>query len=144
MTAATTLTEPPCIFPTFRYRDAAAMIDWLADAFGFEVRARYTDDDGMVQHAELMLGSSIIMIGTARDDGFGNLVGAPGPNGGKAVYIAVNDVEAMHARAEAAEAKMLEGLVERSYGSKEFICADPEGNVWSFGTYWPKANEAAD
>ena len=144
MTAATTPVEPPRIYPTFRYRDAAAMIGWLIDAFGFIVHARYDDDKGVVQHAELALGSSMIMVGTARDDGFGNLVGAPGPNGGKAIYIAVDDVEAMHARAEAAQAKILEGVVERSYGSKEFICADPEGNIWSFGTYWPKAYEPAD
>ena len=31
----------------------------------------------------------------------------------------------------------------RDYGSREFICRDPEGNVWCFGTYWPKAGEPA-
>ncbi|MEP9396073.1 VOC family protein [Mesorhizobium sp. KR2-14] len=144
MTAVTTPAEPPRIYPTFRYRDAAYMIGWLVDAFGFIVRARYDDDAGMVQHAELALGSSMIMIGTARDDGFGKVVGWPGENGGKATYIAVDDVEAMFASAEAAGATILETLVERSYGSREFICADPEGNVWSFGTYWPKAYEPAD
>ena len=39
--------------------------------------------------------------------------------------------------------EILEELTDRDYGSREFICRDPEGNVWSFGTYWPKANEPA-
>jgi uncharacterized protein (TIGR02271 family) len=34
-----------------------------------------------------------------------------------------------------------EELVDRDYGSREFICRDPEGNIWAFGTYWPKASE---
>ena len=39
--------------------------------------------------------------------------------------------------------KILEELIDRDYGSREFICRDPEGNVWSLGTYWPKAGEPA-
>ena len=132
--------EPPRIYPTFRYRDARAMIDWLSDAFGFTVHARF-EDNGVVQHAELALGSSMIMLGQAADDRFGAMVGAPGSNGGKAVYVVVDDADGVHGRAKAAGAVILEEPVDRPYGSREFICRDPEGNVWCFGTYWPKAHE---
>jgi uncharacterized glyoxalase superfamily protein PhnB len=135
--------EPPRIYPTFRYKDAERMIDWLANAFGFTVHAKYADDDGVVQHAELTLGSSIIMLGTARHDAYGKMVGEPGQNGGKSVYVAVDDADALYARAKAAGAKILEEPTDRDYGSREFLCADPEGNVWSFGTYWPKAPQPA-
>jgi uncharacterized glyoxalase superfamily protein PhnB len=135
--------EPPRIYPTFRYRDATGMIDWLGKAFGFTVHARYADDKGVVQHAELALGSAMIMLGTVRDDAYGKMVGAPGQNCGKSTYIAVGDADALFARAKAADAKILEGLTDRDYGSREFICADPEGNIWSFGTYWPKTHEKA-
>lgn len=27
------------------------------------------------------------------------------------------------------------GLTDQDYGSREFAVADPEGNLWSFGTY---------
>jgi uncharacterized glyoxalase superfamily protein PhnB len=138
-----TTTEAPRIYPTFRYRDAPKMIDWLRDAFGFSVRAKYMDGD-KVGHAELAFGSSIIMIGSVRDDGYGEIVGAPGrDNAGKSTYVAVADADAVYATAKAAGATILEGLTDRSYGSREFICADPEGHVWSFGTYWPKADEPA-
>jgi uncharacterized glyoxalase superfamily protein PhnB len=130
--------EPPRLYPTFRYRDAAAMIDWLAMAFGFTVQARHADDKGVIQHAELAFGSGMIMLGTVRDDDYGRMVGEPGNNGGKGVYIAVDDADAAYARAKAAGAAIVQELVDRDYGSREFICRDPEGNIWSFGTYWPK------
>ncbi len=134
--------EAPRLYPALRYRNAGKMIDWLAEAFGFTVRARYGDGD-IVHHAELAFGSSMIMVGTARDDAYGEIVGQPGQNGGKSIYVAVDDADALYARAKAAGAVIVEELTDRDYGSREFICRDPEGNVWSFGTYWPKANEAA-
>ncbi|TIU04001.1 MAG: glyoxalase, partial [Mesorhizobium sp.] len=84
-----------------------------------------------------------IMLGTARDDKFGQMIGAPGPGGGRSIYVAVDDADAAYARAKKAGAEILEELTDRDYGSREFICRDPEGNVWSFGTYWPKATEPA-
>ncbi|EKF19658.1 VOC family protein [Nitratireductor pacificus] len=132
--------EPPCIYPTFRYRDAARMVDWLVGAFGFQVHARH-EDEGRVTHAELTLGSSMIMLGETADDSYGEMVGGPGQAGGKSVYIATRDPDAVFAQAQAAGAKILEKPTDRNYGSRDFICADPEGNVWCFGTYWPKTDE---
>ncbi len=136
-----TAIEPPRIYPTFRFRDAATMIDWLGDAFGFTVKARYEDDNGVVGHAELALGSSIIMCGQAQEDEYGTIVGQPGDQGGKSLYVAVDDVDALFEQVRKAGAAIEQGLTDRDYGSREFICRDPEGNVWCFGTYWPKAHE---
>ena len=133
--------EAPRIYPAFRYRDAPKMIDWLCSAFGFAVHARYGEGDD-VQHAQLALGSSMIMLGSIRDDAYGKMVGGPAP-GGKSTYIAVTDTDAMYERAKAAGAKILEEPVDRDYGSRDFVCADPEGNIWSFGTYWPKVGDPA-
>ena len=135
-------TEPPRLYPALRYRNAAKMIDWLGEAFGFSVRARYGEGD-VVHHAELIFGSSMIMLGTVRDDDYGKMVGEPGTGGGKSIYIAVEDADAAYARAKKAGAVIIQELVDRDYGSREFICSDPEGNVWSFGTYWPKAGDEA-
>src|SRR5262245_53697541 len=118
--------DAPCIYPTFRYRNAAAMIDWLGKAFGFAVHARYGEGDD-VHHAQLALGTSMIMLGNVRDDAYGKMVGGPGP-GGKSTYIAVTDTDAMYERARKAGAKILEEPNDRDYGSRDFICADPEGN----------------
>lgn len=134
--------QPPRIYPTYRYNDAAAMFDWLQHAFGFKARAKHMDGN-KIAHAQLMLGSSIVMLGDVRDDNFGKMVGVPGESGGKATYIAVEDVDAIYKRAKAADAEVLEEPHDRDHGSRDFICRDPEGNVWCFGTYWPKAHEAA-
>jgi len=135
-----TAKEAPRIYPALHYKNAGTMIDWLCGAFGFEVRARYGEGD-VIHHAELTFGSSMIMLGTARDDDYGKMVGDPGSGGGKSIYIAVDDADAAYARAKTAGATIIQDLVDRDYGSREFICRDPEGNVWSFGTYWPKAGE---
>jgi uncharacterized glyoxalase superfamily protein PhnB len=131
------MTARQSIYPTFRYRDAAGMIEWLEKAFGFTVNVKYMNG-GTVGHAELELGGSIIMLGEARDDAYGKMVGAPGQAGGKSTYVAVDDVDAVYGTAKAAGAKILEEPVDRDYGGREFICADPQGNVWSFGTYRPE------
>lgn len=133
--------EAPRIYSTFRFRNAARMIDWLETAFGFKEKARHMAGD-KVAHAELAFGSSMIMCGDEKDDAYGKIVGAAG-QGGKSLYVAVDDVDALFARASDAGAEIVEGLTERDYGSREFICKDPEGNVWCFGTYWPKASDDA-
>ncbi|MEQ9815572.1 MAG: VOC family protein [Azospirillaceae bacterium] len=139
----TTTIEAPRLYPTFRYRDANRMIDWLVEAFGFEVHALYRDDEGNVAHSQLAFGSAMIMIGHSREDDYGRMVGGPGENGGKGIYVAVPDTDQACARARAAGAEILEEPTDRDYGNREFLCRDPEGNVWAFGTYWPKAHEEA-
>lgn len=136
--------EPPRVFPTFQFRDPERMIAWLCDAFGFTVHAKYTGPDGTIAHAQLAFGASMIMIGQSRDDEFGRLVGEPGAVGGSAIYIAVPDVDAVYERARASGAVIEQDLESRDYGSREFICRDPEGGIWCIGTYWPKAHEPAE
>jgi uncharacterized glyoxalase superfamily protein PhnB len=130
--------EAPRIYPAIRFADAGKMIDWLCRAFGFTVHAKYMAGD-KVGHAELALGSSMIMCGDVKDDAYDEMVGEPSGMGGKSLYVAVDDTDAMFERAKRAGAEILEPPVDRDYGNREFICRDPEGNVWSFGTYWPKA-----
>ena len=74
--AATTTIEAPRIFPTLRCKDAEAMIRWLTQAFGFREHVVHRGD-GVVRHAELAFGSSLLMLGQHRDDDYGKLVGAP-------------------------------------------------------------------
>ena len=133
--------EAPRIFPTFRYREPARMIDWLEKAFGFVTHARFGEGDA-VAHAELAFGASMIMIGAAQDDAFGAIVGQPGGKNGQAVYVAIEDVDRLYARASAAGATIEQELTNRDYGGREFICRDPEGNVWCFGAYWPRMGGA--
>ncbi|MGJ3261775.1 MAG: VOC family protein [Salinarimonas sp.] len=131
----------PCLFPTLRCADADAMIAWLAKALGFRERVVYRDA-GIVAHAELMLGSSILMLGQDRDDAHGAAVGPRGGRRTDALYLAVADIDAAFAAAKAAGATITSDLADTSYGSRDFAFRDPEGNLWSVGTYWPTAASA--
>lgn len=135
-------TRTPILYPTMTYRDAGRIIDWLEKAFGFRKHVVYQGEDGQVMHAELAFGDQLVMLGTAKDTtAFGKEVRPPRDLGGttQSVYIAVPDVDAIFATAKAAGAEIIMGPTDQPYGSRDFICKDPEGHVWCFGTYAPKA-----
>jgi uncharacterized glyoxalase superfamily protein PhnB len=129
------------IFPALRYRDANAAIAWLGDAFGCSEHAVHRDGDGAVAHAELRLGAGLIMVGEYNADGW--LGGSPPDAAASTVslYVVVEDPDAHHARAVAAGARIVRDLVDLPYGSREYSARDPEGNLWSFGTYDPNRPE---
>jgi uncharacterized glyoxalase superfamily protein PhnB len=130
------MTEPR-IYPCLRYLDAPAAIAWLGRAFGFEeLMVVPGETAGTVAHAELRMGSCVVMLGSARDDAYGQ---SPRTLGGvtQTVYMAVGDPDALHARAAAAGAEIIRLPTDTDYGSREFSCRDPEGHVWSFGTWRP-------
>ena len=84
----------------------------------------------------------MIMLGNVRDDDYGKMVGGPGRAASRPISRSTTPTP-LYARAKAAGAKILEEPTNRDYGSRDFICADPEGNIWSFGTYWPKPGDPA-
>jgi uncharacterized glyoxalase superfamily protein PhnB len=60
------------------------------------------------------------------------------PVAGASVYVAVADTDALYERAKAAGAEIVRELHDTDYGSRDFAAKDPEGNLWSFGTYRPE------
>jgi uncharacterized glyoxalase superfamily protein PhnB len=56
-------------------------------------------------------------------------------------YVVVDDPDAHHERARAAGAEILMGLTDQPYGSREYTARDPEGVLWSFGTYDPSTSD---
>lgn len=127
---------------TMRYDDAARMIDWLCEAFGFQRHFVVPGEGGAIDHAQLSFGSGMIMLGTTRDDEWGEIVRTSRALGGNSgsVYVVVTDTDAHCARAKAAGAQILYGPRDTDYGSREYCARDPEGQVWNFGTYDPWAS----
>jgi uncharacterized glyoxalase superfamily protein PhnB len=128
------------VIPAIRYADAPAAIEWLKRAFGFEEQFVVPGEDGTIAHAQLTLGTGMIMLGSARDDDWGRLV-KPASAGAvsQSIYVVVEDADAHHERAMAAGAEVVRGPEDTDYGSREYAARDLEGNVWSFGTYDPWA-----
>lgn len=129
--------NPQTIYPAIRYRDPDTAIEWLCRAFGFDERAVHRDDSGEVAHAELELNGSSIMLGKSDERGW--MGGSPPDSLASTVslYVVVDDPDGHHGRAEEAGARIVRELTDQSYGSREYSARDPEGNLWSFGTYQP-------
>ena len=135
MTVATTQS----IYASIRYREAMAAIDFLERAFGFERGDVHQGEDGAVHHAELRFAGEWIMLGSTSSGSDGRLDLPSGPTW---IYVVVDDPDALYERVTAAGADILRKPGDTDYGSREFALRDPEGNLWSFGTYRgePRAN----
>jgi uncharacterized glyoxalase superfamily protein PhnB len=121
------------IYPVLRYEDAQAAIGFLERAFGFERHAVHDGENGGIGHAELKLDGEYVMLSSANEgeERFNQGVGK------YSLYVAVDDPDALHARAKEAGATIESEPADQDYGSRDFTARDPEGNLWSFGTYRP-------
>ena len=136
--------EAPRLYPTLRCRNANAMIAWLTGVLGFTERVTFRDADGVVHHAELAFGPSVLMLGQERDDAYGALVGDREGRRTDSLYVALDNPDALYPRVVAAGATIEMQLHDTDYGSRDFACRDPEGNLWSFGTYRPSVDQPGD
>lgn len=119
------------VFPSLKYDNASAAIDFLTSAFGAERHAVYTGENDSVVHAELRFGNGLVMLGSARGDF------AATRGGGGGIYVVVEDADAHHEQARSAGAQITRAPYDSDYGSREYSAQDPEGNAWHFGTYQP-------
>jgi uncharacterized glyoxalase superfamily protein PhnB len=127
-----------CI-PFLTYEDARAALEWLERALDFERAAVHESPNGTIAHAEMRFDGGMVMLGAAGDNDLG--LKTPRELGAvnQGVYVIVGgDIDARFARAVAAGAEVVRALHDTAYGSRDFTVRDPEGNVWSFGTYRPE------
>jgi uncharacterized glyoxalase superfamily protein PhnB len=120
---------PQRIIPYLLYEDVAGAIDWLSAAFGFRERLRYADENGVVNHAEIVLTGDSIMLGHPGAD-FRN----PRRLGGMThlTHVYVEDVDAHCERAREAGATILSEPADQAYGDRRYDAEDLEGQRWSF------------
>ena len=133
----------PRISASIFYDDAAAAIDWLCKAFGFEVRLRVEGDNGRIEHSELVFGEGVIMVGQTGVDPqrpFKATLKSPRSLGGantQSVMVYVDEVEGHCARARAAGAGISVEPALHDYGAdywadRSYGAVDPEGHHWWF------------
>jgi uncharacterized glyoxalase superfamily protein PhnB len=123
------------VWPCVNYVDAPAAIRFLTEAFGFVSTLTVPDesDPSVIVHAELVWPEGGgIMLGTANraDSEFSQLATSCA-----GIYVVSDDPHAVYAKVTAAGAKVVREMKDEDYGSTGFTAADPEGNLWSFGTY---------
>lgn len=128
------------LMPCLRYRDAPAAIEWLCQAFGFERQLVVPNGDGRIAHAQLSFGNGMVMLSSIFDTEFGRMVRQPDELGNlntQTCYLVVNDADAVYRRARETGALIVLDIQDEDYGGRGFTCRDPEGHLWSLGTYDP-------
>ena len=128
------------IIPCLRYRDAPAAIEWLCQTFGFEKLLIVPNPDGSIAHSQLRFGNGMIMVGSVRDDEFGQITKQPDEIGRadtQSPYIIVEDADVVYERVKAAGAEIVMEIKDQDHGGRFFSCRDPEGHAWNVGTYDP-------
>jgi uncharacterized glyoxalase superfamily protein PhnB len=133
--------------PAIRYANADKAINWLTHALGFTAKAVYREKNGVVAHAELVLGNGMVMIGTVgQNQETAHWFVEPSAVDGvtASVYLIVPDCEPAYVAAKAAGAEILQDLQAKEYGGKAFIVRDPEGHIWSIGEYDPWSAESSN
>src|SRR5689334_21948860 len=109
----------PRISSAVYYEDAAAAIDWLCNAFGFELQLKVEGDDGRIAHSELVLGGGLVMVGDTNAKGKAPWRRSPRSVDGantQNMMVYVDDVEAHCKRARAAGAKIEDEPKTHDYG----------------------------
>lgn len=129
----------PSIYPRLAYRDEHAALEFLVRAFGLVERreARMEHPSGML--AWLELGNGVIMIGRAGPDHHG--LASPADTGVPTAMVNayVDDVDAHHRRAAAAEgARVLREPEDMLWGDRRYEVLDLEGHRWHFAQRRPR------
>lgn len=128
----------PSIYPFLQYRDAPAAMAWLENTFGFKTVMYHPDGKGGIAHAELQFGTGMVMLGSTQPEGpFALRTPQEAGCTTQGIYLVAKDVDALYQRARTAGAEIVMDIRTTDYGSRDFAARDPEGHLWSFGTYAP-------
>jgi PhnB protein len=105
---------------------AEPVIGFLKRAFGAEELAKYASPDGVVIHAEIRVGTSVVEMGESH----GKYPPMP-----TMFYLYVPDCDDVYRRALAAGAASVSEPVDQTYGDRSGAVKDAFGNTWYIATH---------
>lgn len=114
------------VTPYLTVTNAAAEIDFLKRAFGAQEIYKHAEEDGSIRHAELRIGTSIVMLGQARDQW------KPKPAN---FYLYVEKVDDVYQQAIKAGGKSVGEPTNQFYGDRSGGVEDSQGNGWWIATH---------
>ena len=121
--------------PYLTVRGAAKAIDFYKKAFGAQELMRMPGPEGRIGHAEIRIGDSIIMLTDEAPDASSSR--APESLGGttSSVFLYVDNVDALVARAVEAGATVAVPLQDMFWGDRFGQLRDPFGHSWGVATH---------
>jgi PhnB protein len=124
------------ITPCLTVHGAAKALEFYAAVFGATERMRFPRPDGTILHAEVQIGDSVVMI---QDEDPQRRTKAP-PAGGLPgfpayLFIYVEDVDAVIARAVELGATVYRPAQDQFYGDRDGYIIDPFGHGWAVASH---------
>jgi uncharacterized glyoxalase superfamily protein PhnB len=109
------------VTPWLISHDTPRLIDYVTEAFDAVELARVTGADGRVEHAEVRVGDSVVMLFDA----------APGwPATPGFLHLYVDDADETHRRAVAAGGTSVTEVTHLFFGDRVGRVRDPLGHLW--------------
>lgn len=122
----------PAITPALSYQNPRAALDFLREAFGFELDMLIEDEAGNLAHSQMTYGDGRIMVGNewSADHKSPKSIGLKCT---QSVHVAViGDINTHCETARAAGAEILAEPETQFYGDRTYRARDPEGHIWTF------------
>ena len=114
----------------------AKALEFYAEVFGATERMRFPGLGGTVAHAEIQIGDSVVIIEDEVPDQ-GSKAPSPGgvPGSPSSLFIYVEDVDAVIARAVELGATLHRSPQDQFYGDRDGYVIDPFGHGWTIATH---------
>ena len=114
------------VTPYLTVRGAEKVIEFLKQAFGGELETTIKQPDGLVMHAQVKIGDSLVMIA----DEMEMTKATP-----STLYLYVPNVDATYQRAVKAGGKPIMEPTDMFYGDRSGGVKDPSDNSWFLATH---------
>lgn len=115
----------PTLMPYLIVDEPEHLLDFATGAFGGEIIERMEDPEGGVRHAEVRIGTSVVMMGPARPEW---------PAMPTMLYMYVEDCDDGYARALDCGGASHQEPEDMPYGDRTAAVKDPCGNLWYLAT----------
>jgi PhnB protein len=124
------------VTPCLIVRGGVKALEFYAEVFGATERSRFPGPGGTVAHAEIEIGDSVVIVEEESPER-GTKAPPPGGVAGSPsfLFIYVEDVDAVVARAVDRGAELQRAPENQFYGDRDGSVVDPFGHVWTIATH---------
>ena len=124
------------VTPCLVVQGGAKSLEFYAEVFGATERMRFPGPGGTVAHAEIQIGDSVVIVEDEVPEQ-GSKAPPPGGVAGSpfSLFIYVEDVDAVIARAVELGATLQRPPQDQFYGDRDGYVVDPFGHGWTVATH---------
>jgi PhnB protein len=124
------------VTPCLVVQGAAKALEFYAEVFGATERMRFPGPGGIIAHAEIEIGDSVVIVEDESPQ-MGTKAPPPGGVAGSPtfLFVYVEDADAVVARAVELGATLQRPPQDQFYGDRDGYIVDPFGHGWTVATH---------